>query len=331
MNLKTFFYLLASIFLGFLIPYAFFQLLGTEIRKPEQQFVNAVWRGSVYSLFALGYALIFSILGLLNLAHSAIFMWGAFIGLLAVTDLGLPLWLALPFGMLGGGLMSVLVDQVAFAPLRKRNAPRIAQLISSIGAAVILVNVASMFFGTSSQRFPQESIDALPIEATKPIPDFPVILTPIQISVLVISLVLMFVLQYMVSSTRTGKAMRVVAFNQQTASLLSIHVSQIFALTFFISGALAGAAGVLQGIAFNSIIYDMGDTLALTGLTVIVIGGMGSIRGAVIGGFLIANIEVMAIAVGYSRFTDAVVFLALFLTLLIRPQGLLGEPVQTRA
>lgn len=326
---ESLFYILAAIFLGFFVPLLILHLIGIEIKKPEQHLINAMWRGSVYSLFALGYALVFSILGLLNLAHSSVFMWGSFLGLMAVKELDMPIWVALPAGMLGGGLVGVAVDFIAFRPLRQRNAPRTAQLISSIGASVILVNLATISFGTTSQRFPEESIQALPINATEPLHiagnGLEIVVTPLQIGILIIALLLMVALQYLVAQTRIGKAMRVVAFNQRTAYLLGINVGQVFIITFFLAGALAGAAGVLHGIAFNSITPFMGNNIALTGLTVIVLGGMGSIRGTVVGGFLIANIEVLSIAAGYSWLADAVVFTALFLMLLVRPQGLLGE------
>src|SRR5512145_3045913 len=118
-----------------------------------QQIVNAIWLGGVYSLFALGYALVFSVLGVLNLAHSAVFMWGAFIGLVAVTQLNISVWLAIPLAMLGAGLIGLLLDIVAFAPLRRRNAPRMSQLISSIGASILLVNFAQLLLGTQPRRF----------------------------------------------------------------------------------------------------------------------------------------------------------------------------------
>jgi len=336
---NTLLLILLAILLSFIIPILMFALLGDPIKKPEQHLINAIWRGSVYSLFALGYALVFSILGLLNLAHSAVFMWGAFLGFTAVNQVlgvdAIPPVLALPLaliaGMIGAGVVGVAVDIVAFLPLRRRNAPRTAQLISSIGAAVILVNLASIIYGTSPERFPTESLDALPIDATEPINvvwdvvgvDF--IVTPLQILVLLIAIILMIYLQYLVNNTPTGRAMRVVAFNQNTASLLGINVGQIFGLTFFLAGALAGAAGVLYALAFNSITPFMGDAISLTGLTVIVLGGLGSIRGTVLGGFLIANIEVISIAAGYSWLSEAIVFTSLFLMLLVRPQGLLGD------
>ncbi len=290
-----------------------------------QQVVNAIWLGGVYSLFALGYALVFSILGVLNLAHSAVFMWGAFIGLVMVTQFSFSVWLAIPVAMLGAGLIGVLLDAVAFAPLRRRNAPRIAQLISSIGAAILLVNIAQLIFGTQPQRFPLGSIPTDTIEG------LPFRITPIQIIILLVSVALMALLQYMVIRTRAGQAMRAVAFNQRVASLLGVNVSGIFRMTFFLAGALAGAAGVLYGLAYNSMTPFMGDQVALKGLTVIVLGGMGNIQGAVVGGFVVAALEVFSIANGGSNYRDAFVFTLLFLILLFRPQGLVGQKEHTRA
>jgi branched-chain amino acid transport system permease protein len=210
-----------------------------------QQIVNAIWLGGVYSLFALGYALVFSVLGVLNLAHSAVFMWGAFIGFTAVTQLNISVWLAVPLAMFGAGLISVLLDVVAFAPLRRRNAPRISQLISSIGASILLVNIAQLLFGTQPKRFP---IGTIP---TEPLAGLPFRVTLIQVVILLVSVVLMALLQYLVNRTRTGQAMRAVAFNQQVASLLGVNAGGIFRLTFFLAGALAGAAGFLIGQAYN--------------------------------------------------------------------------------
>jgi branched-chain amino acid transport system permease protein len=290
-----------------------------------QQIVNAVWLGGVYSLFALGYALVFSVLGVLNLAHSAVFMWGAFIGLTAVLQLGLSVWLSIPIAMIGAAVISVALERIAFAPLRQRNAPRISQLISSIGASILLVSIAQLVFGTQPQRFPLGSIPSDTLEG------LPFRVTPIQIIVLLISVALMVALNFLVMRTRMGQRMRAVAFNQKTASLLGIHVSRIFVLTFALAGALAGASGVLYGLAYNSMTPFIGEQVALKGLTVIVLGGMGSIQGAVVGGFLVAALEVFSIALGGSTYRDAIVFALLFLILLVRPQGLVGQKLSTRA
>lgn len=296
-----------------------------------QQLINAISLGAVYSLFALGYALVFSILGVLNLAHSTIFMSGAVFGLIAIDILSLPLWLAFIVAMLGAGLLSVVLEFVAFRPLRRRNAPRISQLISSIGAAILIVNLGQLLFQQIYQRteayFPR---DLIPNEAIF-VESLGVRITPIRMLIVVIALVLMVGLNYMVTRTRTGQHMRAVAFNQQVAGLLGINVNQVFVLTFFIAGVLGGAAGMLYGVVFLNVTPFIGEDVALIGLTAIVLGGMGSINGAVLGGFIVAGLQTLSIVVGGSSYRNAVVFLLLFLILLFRPQGLLGQPETTRA
>ncbi|HRE48322.1 MAG TPA: branched-chain amino acid ABC transporter permease [Aggregatilineales bacterium] len=290
-----------------------------------QQVANAVALGAIYSLFALGYALVFSILGTLNLAHSAVFMWGAYFGLYSVLEWKLPLLIAFPIAMIGAGVLGVAVDTVAFRPLRRRNAPRIAQLIASIGAATLLVSIAQLVFTPDPRRFP---FDILPAGA---IPGLPFRVTLIQVIVLVTALVLMSLLNLIVTRTKLGQAMRAVAFNARTASLLGVNVGRIFASTFFLAGALAGIAGMLYGLTYNSVLPFMGDQVALKGLTAIILGGMGSIPGAVLGGFTVSGLERLSVAVGGSNYRDAVVFVILFLMLIVRPQGLIGQKDVTRA
>jgi branched-chain amino acid transport system permease protein len=312
-------------------------LLGLGDVNIHQQIVNAMWRGSLYSLFALGYTLIFSILGILNLSHSAIFMWGAMIGMTSVcgesvfnggscVELHGSIWLSIPAAMIGGGIIAILVDRAAFHPLRKRNAPRLAQLISSIGASIILINLAQLQFGANPKVFPPKSLPSKPVENLP----YGVIVTQLQLLVFIIALVLMVILGYIVARTTLGKQMRTVAFSDQVSGLLGINVDNVYFISFFASGALAGAGGALYALAFNASPF-MGNTLALKGLTVIVLGGLGSIRGAVVGGFLVAILEVYAIAVGYSELQEMFVFTIFFLIVLIRPQGLLGHPIEDRA
>ncbi len=290
-----------------------------------QQIVNAIWLGSVYSLFALGYALVFSVLGLLNLAHSANFMWGAYIGLFFVLQMGFPVLLAAPLAIIGGGVIGILLDRVAFAPLRRRNAPRIAQLISSIGAATFMVALAQIAFSAQPQNFPLDQIPNQTIEG------LPFRITPVQVIIFAAALLLMAFLHILVMRTKQGQAMRTVAFDERIAALLGVPVDAIFRLTFFLAGAMAGAAGMLYGLAYNSITPFMGSAVALKGLTVIVLGGLGSIEGAVLGGFVVAGLEVFSIALGGSDFRDAIIFLLLFIVLVVRPQGLLGEASTERA
>ena len=299
-----------------------------------QQAINAISLGAIYALFALGDALVFSILGVLNLAHSAIFMWGAFIGLLCLDRMQMPPLLALLVSMVGAGLISVILEYVAFRPLRRRNAARIAQLISSIGAAILLVNIAQLIFQQIYNRteayYPRD-ITLLPFIPTETIMIGDLRIAPIRVVILVTALLLMLFLQYLVTRTQVGQQMRAVAFNARIASLLGIDVSRIFVLTFFLAGALGGAAGMLYGIAFLNVTPFIGDSIALIGLTAIVLGGMGSIQGALLGGFIVAGLQTASTAAGGGSYRDAIVFILLFLVLLVRPQGLLGQPDQTRA
>lgn len=290
-----------------------------------QQLVNAIWLGAVYSLFALGYTLIFGILGMLNLAHPSLYMWGAFFGLICVTTLGLPIWLALPVAMIVSGLMGILLDQVAFRPLRERNAPPLATLISSIGISIVLINTAQGIFGAQVLRFPQD---------TFPIRVFslgPVNVTLLQITILGISLAMMLGLRWLLLKTKLGQAMRAVAYNKTTAARLGIPVDRVIMQTFFIAGALAGAAGVLLGLALNNVSPFMGGPMNLKGLTVIVLGGLGNIEGAVLGSFILALSEVMSVAYLSSDLRDAISFILLVIILLVRPNGILGRSSVKRA
>jgi branched-chain amino acid transport system permease protein len=290
-----------------------------------QQLVNALSLGAVYSLFALGYALVFSILGLLNLAHSAVFMWGAYLGWAAVLVLGLPLAPAILVSVVGAGLLGILLDRIAFYPLRRRNAPRIAQLISSIGASAVLVSLAQLSFGADPQNLPLEMVP------NRSLPGLAVRITPVQIITFALALAMMGLLALLVQRTRLGRAMRTIAFSERVAALLGVPVDRIYALTFFIAGASAGTAGMLYALSYNSITPFIGDAVSLKGLTVIVLGGMGNVAGAVLGGFIVAGLEVFSIALGGSNYRDALTFFLLFLVLVVRPQGLLGTRASTRA
>ncbi len=295
-----------------------------------QQLINALSLGTIYALFALGYALVFSVLGVLNLAHSAIFTSGAVIGLLLILQWNVPLPLAFVGAMLGAGVLGILLELIAFRPLRQRNAPRISQLISSIGAALLIVNITQLLFtnlfNTTEAYFPKGLIPEDSIQLGGGI-----FVQPIRLIILVVSLVLMVLLQYLVNRTRVGRQMRAVAFNQRTARLLGIDVSRIYLLTFFLAGVLGGAGGLLYGLAFARVTPYMGQDIALVGLTALVLGGLGSIPGAVIGGFLVAILQTLSVVIGGSNYRDAVVFIVFFLILLVRPQGLLGHPEQSRA
>jgi branched-chain amino acid transport system permease protein len=230
------------------------------------------------------------------------------------------------FGIVGGLiiLVGLWLDYKGIRPGLPRQTPHLASLISTIGAGTVMVTLSQSVFGAQQSRFPFEAFPNQVYTLG------PLSITLLQIIIFSLSLLLMAGLSLYVFRSKTGQAMRAVAFSQRTASLLGIHVDKIFVQTFFLSSALAGAAGVLHGLAFNAVTPFMGAPVQLKGLTVIVLGGLGNIGGAVLGGFVVALLEVFSVAAGQSNFRDAIVFTLLFIMLLVRPQGLLGKKAETR-
>jgi len=285
-----------------------------------QQLVNGLFIGSVYGLFAVGYTLVFGVLDILNLAHAAVFTLGGLIALWLVETWGLSIWIAFPASVLICGLLGLLLDQVAFAPLRQRADSNFSGLISSIAMAIIFESAALGLFGARTVRFPAGTV-SVHIWRWEGLS-----ITSLQVEIVAISILLMFALTQFLNRARVGKAIRAVAENDRTARLLGIHVDGIIAFTFFISSALGGAAGILFGLYFASLSPDMGRSIELKGLAVIILGGMGSIPGAILGGLAFGLSEVLTVAItGTSNLRDAVAFTVLFTVLVLRPSGLLGR------
>jgi branched-chain amino acid transport system permease protein len=301
-----------------------------------QQLLNAVLIGSIYALFAVGYSLVFGVLDVLNLAHSAVFMLGAVFAYSLVVLHAVPLWAAAPIAVGGAGAMGLVIEFVALRPLRRRNAPAIANLIATIGLALIFVAMIEQAKpdgvlgwlwqeGPNSVRFPARAVPnptylvaGLTLEGTK-------------VTILAVTLVLMTVLGYVMRFTQLGRALRAVAENPRAARLLGVDVDRLFALTLVISSAMAGLAGLLFGIAISDISPYMGrDQIELRGLSAMVLGGMGSVTGAVLGGYLLGLFEVVAFLIFGSNVQAGIAFLALFLVLILRPQGLLGAKLKDR-
>lgn len=289
-----------------------------NLSQLPQQILNGLFSGSIYALFALGYTLIFGVLDILNLAHAAIFMFGATIAWWLVTVLGWNLWLAFVVAVLISGLLGVLLDRIAFLRLRLRGAPPLSALISSIGMALIFVGLSRLLFNDERKQFPYEAFPAVFFDVGS------MRIRLLDVLILAVSLVLMLGLTYLVRRTSLGRAMRAVAESPRAAALLGVNIDRVIMQTFFIASALGGAAGILYGMSLNSIEPGMGNQVELKGLSIIILGGMGSIPGAVIAGFLIGMVEVLSVVFGGSQLKDALVFIALFLVLLLRPQGIFG-------
>jgi branched-chain amino acid transport system permease protein len=285
-----------------------------------QQLVNGLFIGSVYGLFAVGYTLVFGVLDILNLAHAAVFTLGGLVALWLVQAAGLSIWLAFPLATLFAGLLGLLLNQVAFVPLRKRADSQFSGLISSIAMAIIFEAVALGLFGARSVRFPQGTVSVHIWHIAG------VTITSLQVGIVLVAAWLMVVLTLFIGRTRIGRAIRAVAESERAAMLLGVNVNGIIASTFFISSALGGAAGILYGLYFDALAPDMGRSIELKGLAVIILGGMGSIPGAILGGLAFGLSEVLTVAItGTSNLRDAVAFSMLFAILLIRPSGLLGR------
>jgi len=290
-----------------------------------QQIVNALSLGCVYALFALGFTLIFGVLGVINLGHGAVFMVGAYAALALVAHLNLPLWLAIVAAMIVSGLVGAAIDVLVLKPLRKRNAPHLIPMIATIGIAIILSNTIQAVFGADNQRFPVSTIPQHDLVIGG------VHVAAIDIGIVVLSFVLMAVLMYVMRRTQFGRALRAIAESPKAAWLLGINVEQTFLVTSIAASALGGLAGVMIGLSSNAVFPLMGGTMLQKGIAVIILGGMGDILGAMLAGLFLGFTEVLSVAYIGSTMRDAVAFGLLFLILLIRPQGLFGKVVQRKA
>ncbi|MFC4278899.1 branched-chain amino acid ABC transporter permease [Achromobacter aloeverae] len=291
----------------------------------EQQFVNALSLGCVYALFALGFTLVFGVLGIINLAHGAVFMLGAYVALTFITKLGVPLWVAIIGAFVAAGAAGAVIDWLVLKPLRKRNAPHLIPMIATIGVGIILNNGMQGVYGASNQRFPAGIV-----------PDQTLVIggmhvTVIELAIIFLSFALMAVLMLVMHRTQFGRALRAIAESPKAAWLLGINVEQLFLVTSFMAGALGGVAGLLIGLYSNAVFPLMGQPMLHKGIAVIILGGMGDIRGAMLGGLFLGFAEVLSVAYIGSTMRDAVAFGLLFLILLVRPQGLFGKVVQRKA
>jgi branched-chain amino acid transport system permease protein len=291
----------------------------------EQQLLNALTLGSVYALFALGFTLVFGVLAVINLSHGAVFMVGSYVALALVTRLDLPLWSAVIGAMLVSGTLGLLVDVLILKPLRARNAPHLIPMIATIGVGIMLTSAMQGLFGAEVLRFPEETLPAGEFIVGD------VHVRALEIAIVAIAFVLMAVLFSTLQRTQLGRALRAIAESPKAAWLLGINVEGLFHVTSFVAAALGGAAGVLIGLDFNAITPQMGQPILHKGIAVIILGGMGDIRGALIGGLFLGFAEVLSKAYLSSQMGDAVAFGLLFFILLVRPSGLFGRKLERKA
>lgn len=286
-----------------------------------QQMVNGIALGSIYAMIALGYTMVYGTIRLINFAHGDVYMLGAFLGYYLVTVLGVNWMLALLITMGVIAVVGVLIERIAYKPLR--HSTRVAALITAIGVSYLIQNLMIYFVGPEMRAFPA------PIEV-KMFKVFGLIVNSKQLLVLAVTITVMIALQIIVQHTRMGKAMRAVAVDQDAAQLMGINVDRVISFTFALGSALAGLAGILVGIYYNSIQATMGTAPGLKAFIAAVVGGIGSIPGAMIGGYLIGILETLVTYMGGAMYKDAVVYGLLIIILFVLPSGLLGKSVREK-
>jgi branched-chain amino acid transport system permease protein len=289
---------------------------------------NGLIVGSFYALVALGYSMVYGIIKLLNFAHGDIYMLGAFVGFFTLSAFGISSETSIPLlliilllSMVTTGLIGVGIERIAYRPLR--NSPRLAVLITAIGVSFTLEYGVRQLFGPNPEAFPirleSTGFDALGVRVTGS-----------QIVLVVIAAVLMLVLAHIVERTRQGRAMRAIALDPQAAQLMGVNVNRVIATVFFIGSALAGAAGVMAGAYYGSIDFLMGFVIGLKAFTAAVIGGIGNLYGAMLGGLLLGLLESFGAAWFGGEWRDVFSFAFLILFLTFKPTGLLGARVVER-
>jgi branched-chain amino acid transport system permease protein len=286
-----------------------------------QQLFNGIHVGSIYALIALGYTMVYGIVKLINFAHGDILMIGSYFALIAISMLGLPFWMVIIISMLVCAMIGIMIDQIAYKPLR--DAPRISALITSLGMSLFLENLFAAIYKPQSRKFPSL------IKGRLEIGDLHI--KNITIVTIIIAIICMILLEFIVSKTKTGKAMRAVSEDKPAARLMGINVNRIIAITFAIGTALGAIGGILysSGIALQ-INPLMGVTPGLKAFIAAVLGGIGIIPGAMLGGFAIGLVESLTKAYISSAWSDGVVYGILIIVLLFKPSGILGKNVKEK-
>ena len=287
-----------------------------------QQLVNGLSLGALYALFALGFTLIFGVLGVINLSHGAIFMVGAYAGVEAMACFGMPLWVAVPVAFVVSGTFGMLIDVLVLKPLRKRDAPHLIPMIATIGVAIVLNNAVQGLFGAQNIRFPAGTIPEGTIALGGVGAGLGV--TAIEVAIILLSFVLMAAMILVIRRTQLGRALRAIAESPKAAYLVGVDVQGLFLLTSFVAAGLGGVTGVMIGLYSNAIFPLMGQPMLQKGVAVIILGGMGDIRGALLAGLFLGFAEVLSVAYIGSTMRAAVAFGLLLVILMVRPKGLLG-------
>ncbi len=280
-----------------------------------QQLTNGLMLGGTYALVAIGYSLVFGVLRLIHLAHGEVFMVGAYIGLEIMLALHVGPVAALLAAIVGTALLGMVLELIVFRPIRRKGGSFLAPMVTSIGAGLILQEVFTKIFGAEQSEFPAGLGNDVYYLG-------PLLVSATQVFIMAIAVLSMIVLHLFISRTRYGMAMRAVAENVEIASVLGINTDAVIMLTFAVASGLAGIAGVLVGLAYTAVSPFMGINMAVKGLAIMLVGGLGSIYGAMVGGLLLGIVEVLCVAYAASSYRDAVAFGLMIIILLVRPRGL---------
>jgi len=287
-----------------------------------QQLINGISLGSIYALIALGYTMVYGIIKLINFAHGDVFMIGAFTGFYAIVGFNLGIFPALLISMAVCSLLGIVIERVAYR--RLRNSSRITALITAIGVSLFIEYTVIRFRGAQPESYPKILLPNVSFDF------FGAKVSSQAIMILFISLILMILLQIVVHRTKIGKAMRAVSIDQETSMLMGINVDRTISATFAIGSALAGAAGVIFGVYFTRIEPLMGLIPGLKAFVAAVLGGIGIIPGAMVGGLILGMAETFVSAIGFSDWRDAAAFLILILILIFKPTGIFGKNIREK-
>jgi branched-chain amino acid transport system permease protein len=291
--------------------------IGVRTMEWLQQLINGISLGSIYALIALGYTMVYGIIKLINFAHGDVFMVGAFVGFYAIKGWGLGFFPALLFSMAFCAVFGVLIERIAYK--RLRNATRIAALITAIGMSLLIEYGVIYARGAQPEAYPDNVLPSTSFNL------FGAQISSQSLFILSVSVGLMIILQFIVHRTKIGKAMRAVSHDMDAARLMGINVDRTISYTFAIGSALAGAAGVIFGVYYTKIEPLMGIIPGLKAFVAAVLGGIGIIPGAMVGGLILGVVESVVSAMGFSLWRDAAAFIILILILIFRPSGIFGK------
>lgn len=287
-----------------------------------QQIINGLALGSVYALIAIGYTMVYGIIGLINFAHGDIYMAGAFLGLYATSKLNMPFIPALLTSMVLAAILGVIIEKAAYKPLR--NSPKITLLITAIGVSLLLENGFRIIVGPNPRPYPNGVL----VQKTISLGSLQI--NNLQLVIMGISILLVLILQFIVFRTKIGKAMRATSYDKEAAQIMGININNVISVTFAIGSALAAAAGVLVGILYNTINPYMGIMPGLKAFVAAVLGGIGVLPGAMLGGIIMGLAETFTKAYISSKLSDAIAFGILILILIIKPSGILGKKMREK-